>query len=1142
MVDRALCASINPPCNIPHGAPFAFVLSDIEVDPPQRHKIREQQDLNKWDVGCEVFLWGRADAPHNCAVHLIVTGYRPRFFVQVGEEHVDTQEELKTRRDAIISALQQARMRGIDHFANAPFQPFKRTDGYHRRRGVFLELDFDTVKQRSYAASTLRREGFHALETNISEEIQFLSRNGILAQGWVQVRTWSKLHQGMVKSNVSTALSCTADLKNICGLPDKASIGAPVAFAFDIETISREPPRIFGKKEQVKKKRKEADTLEDGKPRPRIRCLRKAFARPKEKRRELEPNEKRPMPYATNPKDEIIAVSITAWVVGRPEAGTLRHVICQKQSAPVDPEKDAFTVEGVADEKTLLRTFCRLVRLLDPDLYFTFNGNNYDVSYMVTRAIMCGAHGFFTDMARAFDATRRVKTMPTAQGDREWYLLEHAGRTHCDLYDLVQRMHNVTLRSYKLNNVAKNVLKQKEGKVDLPYQVMFRKFEEGTPEGIYDMCKYADMDTYLLKQISDKLNTPAAMLELCRVSGVPLRQKLSAGQQAMTSAQLYSYMHKLGYVMMPQPVGFDGTGRTEEERMLEAVQREATKKSSRKKGDKDSFKGGCVIEPIPGLYVFPACSPIFVLDFAALYPSIIQAFGFDFSTVLYNPAELDPDDDVLVVQVDRPPVTFPEAPKHRTALRPDPVFEPVLPMMVKKARDLPRELPPMTKEMWFCRNVDKPSLPETLRDTVATRKRVQAEAEALVDGHPDKIPKDARQKALKILSNSHYGAVSVLDGKNPCRRAGICTPLIGGWMLKTITNAAEAYWPVDVVYGDTDSIMYKFKLEGEVEHCNKVEDLPKVLAYGFALGDRIAKAITGLFPRPVKLEVEKAYSPYAIGEGKKRYAGRIFTLGWYKMKEELRWEPPIEIKGLENKRRDNCEYFLDLADTLFDCVMKRNDPQAAIEAVRQTCEDTLEGRVPVSKLVISQSLSKTEYKNPPAHAMVAMRRAEEDPGAAVGPGERVEYVICEPGGDTGDGKGAAGKDVLGNRCFMPDEVEARELKPDMLYYIENKLIVPITKMIHMLELGEEPVRMMQATIKKLQQRRDKVATLDSFFAKAKVDEPPAVKRKEQCGEEEEGNDRMEYVAVVTKNTKQNAVPAAPTMKRSKTLASFFKRG
>lgn len=1111
LAKNLLCERINPPCKIPHGTPFAFTLTDIEVDPRQRHVIREERGLNKWEVGCEVFLWGRAEEPHNCAVHLVVTGYRPRFFLLVGEDGVTTQEELKTRRDAVVSALKHARMRGIDHCNSAPFQSFKRTDGFHRNRGVFLELDFDSVGQRGFAASVLRKEGFEALEMNISEEIQFLSRNGILAQGWVQVRTWTTLPEGMVRSNVPTALSATANLKNICGLPDRASIGAPVAFAFDIETISREPPRVFGAAKQ-KKKRMETDDAVAA--RPRVRCLRKAFVRPKEVRRELAPNEMRPMPFATNPKDEVIAVSITAWVPGKPERGTLRHVITQKQSAPVDSERDAFTVEGVEDEKALLRSFCRMVRFLDPDLFFTFNGNNFDVNYMVTRAIMCGAQGFFTSMARAFSAATRTKTMKTAQGEREWYLLEHAGRAHCDLYDLVQRMHSVTLRSYKLNNVAKNVLKQKDGKIDLPYQVMFRKFEEGTPEGIYDMCKYADMDTFLLKQISDKLNTPAAMLELCRVSGLPLRQKLAAGQQAMTSSQLYSYMHNLGYVMMSQPVGFDGTGSTPEERMLEALVRESTK--GRKKKGKDSFKGGCVIEPIPGLYMFPASSPIMVLDFAALYPSIIQAFGFDFSTVVYDPSELDPDDDVLIVDPNRPPVTFPEAPRDRTALRPDPVFESVLPKMIKKARDLPKTLPPMSQEMWFCRNVEKPSLPETLRDTVATRKRVQAEAGVLPEGHPDKIPKNARQQALKILSNSHYGAVSVLDGKNPCRRAGVATPLLGGWMLKTITNAAEAYWPVDVVYGDTDSIMFKFKLEGEVENCNKAEDLPKVIAYGLELGDRMAKAITGLFPRPVKLEVEKAYSPFVVGDSKKRYAGRIYTIEWYKMKEELRWEPPVEIKGLENKRRDNCEFFLDLADALFHNVMKLDDTQAAVEAVRETCENALEGRVPPSKLVISQSLSKTEYKNPPAHAMVAMRRAEEDPGAAVLPGERVEYVICEPGGDL-----HGVKDVLGKRCFMPDEVEARELKPDMLYYMENKLVVPITKMVKMLQLGEEPIRMMNNTIKKLKQRRDKVATLDSFFSK--MSNQSTIPQKIEKGGQQQQQQQQQT-------------------KKHKTLASFFTRG
>lgn len=1114
-MDRLL--SFSPRCTLPESSPFSFVVMDIEVDPRSRSGAGRGKR-----APCEVYLWGRCE-PGRFTAQLIVSGYQPRFFVLVGEEG-DADEDIQSTVDRIEDIMREsyASPESVSTMTKS------RTDGYRRHKGIFMECLFPNKLVR-FLASRALGDRYPVLEMETEEEIQFLSRCGFMAQGWIRVGNWQH-DRNRDGGKKRVALCATVRLNHLLALPNETSIGPIVVMAFDLETNSTTPPLKLG----GEGKKKDVIKLPSA-PRGQSACVRRAAMRPIEPRRELERDEIRPMPKATNDGDEIIAISLTVWTHGASDAEALRHVLTQK--VPATPDASCpFTVEGCASERALLHRFLQWVLEIDPDIFMTYNGNNFDVGYLITRAMKVGVGAeFFSSMARAFSATPRIKSMPTAQGVREWHLLEHSGRAHCDMADLVQRLHGKNLRSYKLDNVAKVVLQETDGKVVLPIHVMFRKYEEGTPEGILDMCRYADMDAFLLKRIADKLSTLTSIVELCRVSGIPMRLKLSAGQQVMTCSQLYTYMHRFGSIMMQQP---KTAGATSAENFADAVVREG----NRNKRKKDtSFKGGCVINPIPGFYE----EFVLVLDFAALYPSIIQAFGLDFGSLIVDPSELDPDNDVLVVIPGRPAATFLEAPQLRTALRSDPVFTPIID--IRKARDLPSVLPPMEKEIWFRWGLVDASLPATLRDTVATRKRVQHEGDALPKGDPNKAVLNARQQALKVLSNSHYGALGVHEGKLKCTAVAKGIPILGAWMLKTICNAAEAYWPVRVIYGDTDSIMFTIVFEGEAANLSLPADLPKALDYAFALGKRMSASISGLFPNPIKLEMEKIYYPFTVDDKKKRYAGRIYSLPWFEMAPELRWDPPVDCKGLENKRRDNCEFFLDVANVMFNSVMLHFDRVTAIEVVRKACEDALEGTVPLSKLVISQSLSKAEYgagagKRPPAHAIVALRRAKVDPGAALQSGMRVEYIICES-----EGGGAGAGDVLGDRCFMLDEVIARGLVPDMHYYVENKLLTPITKMARMLELGEEPNRIIVATALKLQQKRQGVTTLDRFFqgrgaattaTTTTTKDVPSSAVNTMKGEkgkgEEEGKGKGEEEEKIKKKLK-------PTPLRPNTLAAFFKR-
>jgi DNA polymerase zeta len=89
-------------------------------------------------------------------------------------------------------------------------------------------------------------------------------------------------------------------------------------------------------------------------------------------------------------------------------------------------------------------------------------------------------------------------------------------------------------------------------------------------------------------------------------------------------------------------------------------------------------------------------------------------------------------------------------------------------------------------------------------------------------------------------------------------------------------------WGAEVVYGDTDSLFVYLR--------------GRTRAQAFEIGNEIAKAITDMNPRPIKLKFEKVYHPCVL-LAKKRYVG-------YKYESPDQVKPEFDAKGIETVRRD----------------------------------------------------------------------------------------------------------------------------------------------------------------------------------------------------------------------------------------------
>eukprot|EP01059_Diplonema_ambulator_P013694 TRINITY_DN24265_c0_g1_i1.p1 TRINITY_DN24265_c0_g1~~TRINITY_DN24265_c0_g1_i1.p1 ORF type:complete len:1057 (+),score=330.98 TRINITY_DN24265_c0_g1_i1:220-3171(+) len=392
------------------------------------------------------------------------------------------------------------------------------------------------------------------------------------------------------------------------------------------------------------------------------------------------------------------------------------------------------------------------------------------------------------------------------------------------------------------------------------------------------------------------------------------------------------------------------------------------------------YKGATVIEPNKGFYNHP----IATLDFASLYPSIMMAHNLCYSTLL-NPGQA---------------AAF-------------------------NLKDDEYEKSPDPSDM--CAFVTKSRkhglLPRILQELLAERKKAK-KLMALATDPMEAAVYNGRQLALKISANSVYGFTGATVGKLPCLAISRAVTAYGREMIDMTKSAVEKMYTKEngyeadakVVYGDTDSVMVSFGSKVSLER-------------SMELGKQAADEVTKLFPPPVKLEFEKCYFPYLL-MNKKRYAGLLWT--------NPKCHDKLDAKGIESVRRDNCPLVANLVQKVLKTILLDRSIDKAVEYVKQVISDLLMNRLDVSHLVISKTLTmdKDKYAGRQAHAELAERMRQRDPGSAPSVGDRVPYVIV--------------KGLKDAKAFEKSEdplyVLEKNLSIDAQYYLQHQLKLPLLRL------------------------------------------------------------------------------------------------
>lgn len=513
----------------------------------------------------------------------------------------------------------------------------------------------------------------------------------------------------------------------------------------------------------------------------------------------------------------------------------VRNVFClDKTSSIVNTQVFEF-----AQEEKMLKGWRDFLEQVDPDIIIGYNISNFDFPYLLDRAKHLKVAGFdYWSRLHAVKSVAKETNFSSKQmGNRDTKATNTNGRLQLDLLQLVQRDHQ--LRSYTLNAVCAQFLGEQKEDV---HHTMITELFNGTPESRRRLAVYCLKDAYLPQRLMDKLSCLENYTEMARVTGVPFNFLLSRGQQVKFVSQLFR----------------------------KAQEQKLVIPNFRTDSSGEQYEGATVIEPTRGYYDVP----IATLDFASLYPSIIQAHNLCYTTLLNKTSVeklgLKKDDDYIVTP---------------------------------------------NGDMFATTKLRKGLLAQILEELLTARK--QAKRELAIETDPfKKAVLNGRQLALKISANSVYGLTGATVGKLPCLEIASSTTAYGRQMIEKTKEEVEAKYTIangythdaEVIYGDTDSVMVKFGT--------------KDLTEAMKLGEEAAAYVSSKFIKPIKLEFEKVYFPYLL-INKKRYAG-------------LYWTNPekydkMDTKGIETVRRDNCRLVQTVIETVLRMILIDQDVQGAQE-------------------------------------------------------------------------------------------------------------------------------------------------------------------------------------------------------------------
>jgi DNA polymerase elongation subunit (family B) len=204
-----------------------------------------------------------------------------------------------------------------------------------------------------------------------------------------------------------------------------------------------------------------------------------------------------------------------------------------------------------------------------------------------------------------------------------------------------------------------------------------------------------------------------------------------------------------------------------------------------------------------------------------------------------------------------------------------------------------------------------------------------------------------------------------------------------------------------------------------------------------ALTEEAGHLISGALKPPHDFEFDKMFRCFCL-LSKKRYVGDMTEGDRDPVDGNFIYDR--KSMGIVMKRRDNAPIVKYVYGGVVERILVERDVRAAFKFVQDAIRELLAGRFPVRRLTITKSL-KAEYKQVPAHKVLADRIGKRDPGNKPASNDRIPFVyVLRPGNR------AWPKDTSqGERIETPSFMAEKGLKPDYNFYISNQIAKPVAQ-------------------------------------------------------------------------------------------------
>ena len=187
-----------------------------------------------------------------------------------------------------------------------------------------------------------------------------------------------------------------------------------------------------------------------------------------------------------------------------------------------------------------------------------------------------------------------------------------------------------------------------------------------------------------------------------------------------------------------------------------------------------------------------------------------------------------------------------------------------------------------------------------------------------------------------------------------------------------------------LIVKNTDSVFVNFDIKDKDGNImGDIETLDNAIQLGILGGDFIKSRL----PYPHDLEYEKTFWPFIIIT-KKRYVGNLYEYDINKYKQKS--------MGIVLKRRDNPDIVKILVGGIVKKILNERSTKNAISFAHNVLRDMLDDKYPLYKFVTTKTV-KARYENRSqiAHAVLADRMTERDPGNAPSINDRIAYAAVQ---------------------------------------------------------------------------------------------------------------------------------------------------